>query len=67
MKRAVLVYSLISSLATYAFIYYFLYVLKNNVGLASSALVLLIIMWVTVLTCPLVRNSAAYKNMFKKK
>jgi len=67
MKRSDLIYALISTLASYVLIYYSLYVIKNNVGLVGNSLVILFMLWLLVLTHPLVRNSNAFKKIFKKK
>jgi hypothetical protein len=50
----------------YGFIYYMLYSIKNDVNLFISALVLLVLSYVAVLTCPWFRRTKAFKELFEK-
>lgn len=51
----------------YAFIYYFLYAIKNPVDLVQSAIVLVIIMYTASMMCPLLRETDAWKRLWKQK
>lgn len=50
----------------FAFLYYFLYSIKNPVDLIQSALVLLALMYIALIACPWIRNSCGWKSMWQK-
>ena len=73
MKREDIIYGFISALASYAIIYYSLYLLKNlyilktGIGLGWNSLILVLMFWIMILTNPLVIKSSGFKKIFQKK
>ncbi len=59
--------AIIETVLWYAFIYYFLYSLKNPVNLGQSAFILLVIGYLATLFCPWFQETDAWKRMWKKK
>jgi hypothetical protein len=50
----------------YAWIYIFLYTIKNPVNLYLVAGLLLVIMYAASISCPLVRHSKPWRRLFHK-
>jgi len=59
--------AIIESAIWYAFIYYFLYIIKNPVDLRQGASILLVLSYLGIITCPWIRNTEAWKNMWEDK
>lgn len=51
----------------YAFVYYLLYTIKNPVILPFNALVLLVLLYLGIAACPLVRKTEAWKRLWSEK
>lgn len=60
-------FAIVETVIWYAFIYYFLYSLQNDVTLWLSALILLGLAYLGTVTCPLVHESKAWKRMWNNK
>lgn len=50
----------------YAWIYIFMYTIKNDVNLYFASFALLVIMYAAAISCPLVRHSKAWRRLFGK-
>ena len=59
-------WSLVEAILFYVWIYYFIYVLKNQVNIAVSALILVIVAYLACMASPWFRNTGAYKKMMGK-
>jgi hypothetical protein len=60
-------YFVIATLAIYLFIYYTLISIKYDLNLYFSALILLVLLYIGIFTCPLIREGECFKSFFKKK
>ena len=58
--------AILEAVIWYVFVYYFLFVLKNETNLYLSTLILLALMYVGTLVCPWFRNTSAWKELWKK-
>ncbi|MFA6227458.1 MAG: hypothetical protein WC631_03210 [Candidatus Paceibacterota bacterium] len=50
----------------YIAVYYFLFVIKNEVNLYWSALILLVLSYAGMIACPWFRNTNAWKELRRK-
>lgn len=51
----------------YVFLYYFLFVIKNDTNLWTSSVILVVLAYLGMYLCPWFRETDAYKRMMKKK
>ncbi len=56
----------IEAVLWYCFIYYSLYSIKHEVNLFQSSFILLVLVYVAICCCPLVRHSHAWAKMWEK-
>lgn len=50
----------------YGFIYYVLYAMKNPVNLYFGALILLVLAYIGIVSCPWFRKTKAFKELVKE-
>lgn len=66
MKNKDIFWGAVEAVIWYLWVYYFLYVLKNEVDLWAAAFVLIALMYVGVSVCPWIRHTSAWKKMTGK-
>ena len=59
--------AVVEAVIWYGFIYYLLYTIKNPADLWQSALILLGLAYLGTISCPWLRNTEAWKRMWKKR
>ena len=59
-------FTVVEAVAWYGFIYYALYSIRNPVNLFASALILLALCYIAVLSCPWFRRTRTFKEMLGK-
>ena len=64
MTRKDWVFASIEAALWYAFIYVFLYTIKNEISIIDASFVLLVLAYAAVVFCPLVRKTDAWKRLF---
>ncbi len=67
MKTKNLFWGVVEAVIWFTFIYYLLYAIKNPVELWKASLILLVLMYLGMASCPWIRNSDAWKKMFNNK
>ncbi len=67
MKNIDKFFSLVEAVASYFFIFYFIYAIKMPVNIFYASGILLALYYVAVLACPWLRHTEAWKKMYKKK
>lgn len=66
MKAKDAILSIAEAIMWFAFLYYLLFSIKNDVNLVQSAIILLIIGYLGAWACPLIRNSEGWKKTWGK-
>lgn len=57
-------FAAVDAVLWYAFLYYFLFSVKNSVNLYKSAFILLVLMYAAFIVCPWFRNTPGWIALF---